>query len=91
VTDEWGGMVFRFHSLMADESMVVLDCCRFPSPWVVEEQSACFVVKDHGGQALGYFYFEKEPGRSTAKLRTKEEARRIAANVAKLPELLRKD
>jgi hypothetical protein len=62
---------------------------RFPPPWSVEEQSACFVVRDHNGQALAYVYFEDEPGRrSAAKLLTKDEARRIAANIAKLPVLL---
>jgi hypothetical protein len=50
---------------------------RFPPPWSVEEQAACFVVRDHNGQALVYVYFEDEPGRrSTAKLRTRDEARR---------------
>jgi hypothetical protein len=50
---------------------------RFPPPWSVEEQDACFVVRDHSGQALAYIYFEDEPGRrSPAKLLTKDEARR---------------
>jgi hypothetical protein len=62
---------------------------RFPPPWSVEEQSACFVVRDSNGQQLAYVYFEDEPGRqSAAKLLTRDEARRIAV-IAKLSELLR--
>jgi hypothetical protein len=53
-----------------------MDSRRFPPPWSVEEQSACFVVRDHNGH-----YFEDEPGR---------EARKIAVNFAKLSELLRR-
>jgi len=36
----------------------------FPPPWSVEELDACYVVRDHDGQALAYIYFEDEPGRA---------------------------
>ena len=59
---------------------------RFPLPWTIDEMNdACFIVRDGNGQALGYFYFEKEPGRRPpTNLLTRDEARRIAPNIAKL-------
>jgi hypothetical protein len=51
---------------------------RFPPPWTVEGQAACFVVRDHNGQQLAYVYFEDEPRRrSAAKLLSEDKARRL--------------
>jgi hypothetical protein len=57
----------------------------FPPPSTIEDNGACYIVKDRNAQALAYVYYENEPGRRTAAdLLTRDEARRIAANIAKL-------
>jgi hypothetical protein len=64
---------------------------RFPPPWSAEVPPNHYVERDANRQQLAYFYYENDPGhRSAAKLLTKDEARRIAANIALLPDLLRK-
>ena len=40
-----------------------------PAPWTIEERAESFIVRDATGQALGYFYFEDEPGRRSADVR----------------------
>jgi hypothetical protein len=61
----------------------------FPPPWSVEERDGCIIVWDRNGQALTYVYFEDDSRRrSAAKVLTRDDARQIAANIAKLPSLL---
>jgi hypothetical protein len=46
--------------------MAKMPARRFTLSWSVEEQPACFVVRDHSGQKLAYIYFEDEPGAEIA-------------------------
>jgi hypothetical protein len=64
---------------------------RFPTPWHADKIPGGFVVRDANGQALAYLYSrENEDEARQAKVLTKDEARRIAVNFARLPGLLGK-
>jgi hypothetical protein len=64
---------------------------RFPPPWRVDDAGDGEVLRviDAGGQILAYVLYEDEAvRRDLMKRLMKDEARRIGANIAKLPELL---
>jgi hypothetical protein len=62
---------------------------RFPSPWRADKVPGGYVVRDANGQALAYLYCrDNEAEARHAKVLTKDEARRIAINIMRLPELL---
>jgi hypothetical protein len=62
---------------------------RFPPPWTVEDIGDCFVVKASNDRPLVFIYYgEGVAHRSLARLLTRDAARRIAAGIAKLPDLV---
>jgi hypothetical protein len=64
---------------------------RLPPPWRVIEHAESFWVQDASGQTVGWFYFRDHPETARhAGVLERDEARRMAVNVTRLPELLGK-
>ena len=64
---------------------------RSSPPWTVEEHSECFAVTDANGQRLALIYFEADSNNERMNGLTRDEAKRIAANFAKLPTFIEAD
>jgi hypothetical protein len=64
---------------------------RLPPPWRVEHNDDAYWVVDASGQRLAFTYYRDDPigGTDTTVRVSRDMARRIAINVAKLPDLLK--
>src|SRR3954452_2830914 len=64
----------------------IMDFSRFPLPWKAFEEEGAFVIRDSDGSDIALVHFDREP--TPAGRPTHDQARRIAENIAKLPELI---
>jgi hypothetical protein len=70
-----------------DESMTT----RFPAPWRIVEIPHGFAVEDATGKQIGVFYGRASVTAGHTGIMTMDEARQMALDFAKLPELLKRD
>jgi hypothetical protein len=62
---------------------------RFPPPWTVEEyRGISYIVRDANRFAVAHVYFSSETRSHTRHLMSRDEARTIAAAIAKIPDMI---
>jgi hypothetical protein len=65
---------------------------RFPIPWTIEEMPAGYAVNDAAGEPIVRIYADEGPRSSMSHATmTRDEARRIATAISRLPELLARE
>jgi hypothetical protein len=76
----------------AVQSLMTEPARRFPAPWHADPMPGGYVVRDANRQALVFVYSRDSDAEARqAKVLTKDEARRIAVNIARLPALLHRE
>ena len=65
---------------------------RLPPPWTVRHNEDSYWVEDADGNRFGFTYYRRQPmlGTDRSARLSHDLARRIAANIAKLPDLLKR-
>jgi hypothetical protein len=63
---------------------------RFPAPWRIVELPNGFAVEDATGKQIGVFYGRDPDSAGHTGIMTMDEARQMALDFARLPELLAK-
>ncbi|MEQ1712885.1 MAG: hypothetical protein ABL908_15995 [Hyphomicrobium sp.] len=71
--------------------MVEREPRRMPAPWRVEEIPGGFMVSDADSKVLAYIYASDIASEIDRGILTGDEARRVAAGIARLPELLARE
>lgn len=62
---------------------------RFPPPWTVQANPNCYWIEAANGARVAFVYFRNtESIGSQGDMMSQDSARRIACNIAKLPELI---
>jgi hypothetical protein len=65
---------------------------RLPQPWTINNNEDAYWIEDAEGHRFAYTYFRDQPivGTDRSPRLTRDLARRITLNVAKLPDLLKR-